>query len=84
MSFLRQARCYINNNLEKLGLSNLSFDTQQITGFVHRYKNKIVPKNNKVEDVEKYLEDHLYFATMEPNFGFNINDNNKPIIVNGT
>ena len=61
---------------------------KQIPGFVYRYKNKIVPKSNKVEDVEKYLGDHLYFPTIDPNtpffFGFYTTDSNKPVIGNGT
>ncbi|CAF1011078.1 unnamed protein product, partial [Brachionus calyciflorus] len=66
----RQVRSYIHNNSTRLGLDNVSFEMTQITGFVHRYKNKMGPKKNKVEDVEKYLGDHLYYPIIDPNVPF--------------
>ncbi|CAF0999539.1 unnamed protein product [Brachionus calyciflorus] len=83
----RQFRSYIHNNSTRLGLDSVSFEMTQIAGFVHRYKNKMVAKKNKVEDVEKYLGDHLYYPTIDPNvpffFGFPVSDQNKPILGNG-
>ncbi|CAF1045481.1 unnamed protein product [Brachionus calyciflorus] len=76
---------YINNNIQKLGLENINFGISLVEGFFNRSKNKLYPKNNKVEDLESYLGGHLYAPTIDRTigfFGFGSDYNNKPIIGN--
>ncbi|CAF0714389.1 unnamed protein product [Brachionus calyciflorus] len=83
----RQIRCHLNNNRVKYGIKNLELKNSQIAGFVYRYKTKLNPKQNKVEDVENFLVNNLYFPTIEPNtpffFGFPIKDY-RPVLGNGS
>lgn len=83
----RQIRLYLNNNITQLGLQDVQFDINQVIGFVSREKAKMHPSDNRVEAVEKYLGDHLYFKTIDINrpffFGFGVNDKNIPKIGNG-
>ncbi|RNA06618.1 hypothetical protein BpHYR1_045741 [Brachionus plicatilis] len=66
----RQVRTFLNNNATKLGIDDITYEFNQIT---------MAPRKNKIEDVERYLADHLYFPTIDPNqpffFGFLTDDN---------
>ncbi|RNA17036.1 hypothetical protein BpHYR1_031266, partial [Brachionus plicatilis] len=68
--FPRQIRCHLNNNRVKYKIEDLELKSEQIAGFVHRYKKKTTPKHNKVDDVENLLSNNLYFPTIDPNTPF--------------
>ena len=72
--FPKKIRIQLTMDKAKYKIEHLEIPPlSKLQSFIHRERTKIKPVSNKIEDVIKFITDHLYFPTILPNQPFFFN-----------